>query len=355
MNRKVIQSIPVILYDGNETNYGVNLLEAVFNIAGSKMNRSELAFYSGMANHFCWIENDWIGSRGCECFGCTNETPFEEELHLLKTMGWSAKYVVVSRDEDGNILNTDAEQITRDIIISIDKDYPVLSRYNDNHRLSIIVGYEDGGNKIVTKKAVDDEDGGHRDAETFVQENWQDTILDYIVLKERLEPIPERQRVLEQLKRIVSHARRTDKIRGIISSGKAAWEAYLHMLEHEDLSAAPLNGSEYSVNNYLGVYCDGLCEIWERNAGLPFYRSLAEKYPEWHDELNIAVVALDECSKYGGFLWSQGIAFEGEGLEKFRDPAVRKIIADEGRKAMQKDMEAVEQFEKILKKEKYNL
>jgi hypothetical protein len=94
-----------------------------------------------------------------------------------------------------------------------------------------------------------------------------------------------------------------------------------------------------------------LCQIYERHAALDYYRSLAERYPEWREELNVAVAALDECSKYGGFLWEQGFAFEGAGLEKFRDPAARKILADEGRKAMQKDIEAVEQFEKILKKE----
>ena len=163
--------------------------------------------------------------------------------------------------------------------------------------------------------------------------------------------VPERQRILEQLKFIVAHARRADKIRGFISSGIAAWEAYLHMLEHEDLSTLPLDTGEDNVNLRLGIYCDGLCQIWERHAALPYYCSLAEKYPEWREELNAAVAALDECSKYGGFLWSQGFAFEGEGLEKFRNPAARKILADEGRKAMQKDMEAVEQFKKILQKE----
>ena len=50
-------------------------------------------------------------------------------------------------------------------------------------------------------------------------------------------------------------------------------------------------------------------------------------------------------------MWSQGIDWEGAGLEKFRSKEGRKILADEGRKAMQKDMEAVEQFEKILIKE----
>lgn len=351
MNRKIIPNIPEIGYYGNETDFSVNLLAATFNIAGTKMNRDELAFYSGMANHFCWIEGDWVGSRGCECFGNNNETPFEEELRLLKTIGWSAKYVIVSRDKDGKMLNTDEEQLKRDFVESIDKGYPILSRRTNNHRYSIIIGYEDDGDIIVRKEAVD-EKGYHKDAETFVYENWENDILDYIVLKEPLEPVPERQRILEQLKLIITRARRTDKIRGFISSGFAAWEVYLHMLEHEDLSALPLDiPNKDSVNLRLGIYCDGLCQIWERHAALDYYRLLAEKYPEWRKELNTAVAALDECSKYGGFLWTQGFSFDEKGYEKFRDPAARKILADEGRKAMHKDMEAIEQFEKILRKE----
>ena len=351
MNRKIIPNIPEIGYYGNETDFSVNLLAATFNIAGTKMNRDELAFYSGMANHFCWIEGDWVGSRGCECFGNNNETPFEEELRLLKTIGWSAKYVIVSRDKDGKMLNTDEEQLKRDFVESIDKGYPILSRRTNNHRYSIIIGYEDDGDIIVRKEAVD-EKGYHKDAETFVYENWENDILDYIVLKEPLEPVPERQRILEQLKLIITRARRTDKIRGFISSGFAAWEVYLHMLEHEDLSALPLDiPNKDSVNLRLGIYCDGLCQIWERHAALDYYRLLAEKYPEWRKELNTAVAALDECSKYGGFLWTQWFSFDEKGYEKFRDPAARKILADEGRKAMHKDMEAIEQFEKILRKE----
>lgn len=357
MNRKIIPNIPDIGYYGNETDYSVNLLTAIFSITGIKMDRAELAFYSGMANHFCWIEGNWIGSRGCECFGCINETPFQEELRLLKTIGWSAKYVVVNRDKDGTMLNTEGEQIKRDFVESINKGYPILSRLKTRqHKQSIIIGYEDDGDKIVCKAAIEgdpSEGGDHRDAETFVHENWQDIILDYIVLKERLDPVSERHRILEQLKLITVRACRTDKIRGVISSGITAWETYLHMLEHEDLSTLPLNmpDGKDSVNLRLGIYCDGLCQIWERHAALDYYRSLAEKHPEWREELETAVAALDECSKYGGFLWTQGFAFEGEGLEKFRDPAARKILADEGRKAMRKDMEAIEQFEKILEKE----
>jgi hypothetical protein len=34
---------------------------------------------------------------------------------------------------------------------------------------------------------------------------------------------------------------------------------------------------------------------------------------------------VDKCSKYGGFLWSQGIGWEGAGLENFRSKDGRKI------------------------------
>jgi hypothetical protein len=343
---RIIPNVPKIEYDGNETDFGVNLLAATFDVAGTKMGKAELAFYSGMANHFCWIEGDWRASRGCECFGNTGETPFEEELRLLKAIGWSAKYVQVNRDTDGKILNTDDEQIKRDFVASIDKGYPILSRRTNNRRYSIIIGYEDNGGKIVCKEAVDEKDG-HRVADTFMHDNWQSVILDYIVLKERLEPVSERQRILEQLKQIIAHARRTDKIRGIISSGFAAWEAYLRMLEHDDFSKLPTK----EVGNRMGIYCDGLCQIWGRNAGLPYYQALAERFPAWREELEIAITALDACANYGGFLWTKGLSFDKKGYKKFCDPAVRKILADAGREAMQKDMEAIGCFEAILRKE----
>ena len=356
MNRKIIPNLPEIGYYGNATDFGVNLLSAAFQVAGTKMSRAELSFYSGMANHFCWIENDWVGSRGCECFGADSETPFEEELRLLKTMGWSATFTIVTRDAGGAMLNTDEEQIKRDFTESIDKGYPILSRFTTNHRYNLIIGYEDGGGKIICKEAVDEAGGsGRKDAETFLHENWPEVILDYILLKERLEPVPERRRFLDQLQRVTAHARRTNPIKGSILTGIAAWNAYLDMLEQEDLSALPLEDDTHTgkdcLSLRLGIYCDGLCQIWERHGALDYYRQLADTYPQWRRELETAAASFEECSKYSGFLWTQGIQFEGEGLEKFRDPALRKTLADEGRKALEKEIEAVEQFEAILKKE----
>ena len=374
MNRKIIPNIPDIGYYGNEVDYAVNVFNAAFNTGENEISRAEISAFSGMANYFCWIEGDWVGSRGCEIFGVTNEIPFEAEINLMKTFGLAAKYIAVSRDTDGNMLNADEDQIKRDLVETINKGYPIVAKFDHTHHNCIIIGYEDDGDKLVCKEAVEGEDesggsgfsSGHADAEIFVRENWLKIIQDYIIIKEKLESVPERQRILELFKKITGFARRTDKIRnrmtlgyggkirGDMSVGFAAWEVYLNMLEHEDLSHLPLSDDDAnndSISLRIGVYCDGLCQIWERHAALDYYRSLAEKYPEWREELNIAIAALDECSKYAGFLWSQDFAFEGEGLKKFRDPAARKILADEGRKAMQKDIEAIEQFEKILKKE----
>ena len=215
MNRKIIPNIPDIGFYGNETDYGVNLFAAVFGIVGEKMERAELAFYIGMANHFAWIEGDWVGSRGCECFGNTGVTPFEEELRFLKTMGWSAKHLSIPRGADGKTQNIAREQIRRDFAWSIDKGYPILTRHAESHRYAIAIGYEDGGEKIVCVEAVDgDLESGNHEActETFVHADWLDTIQDCIILQGRLEPVPERERVLEQLKHITARACRADKI-----------------------------------------------------------------------------------------------------------------------------------------------
>jgi len=341
---KNIIDIPDIEYYGSEVDYAFSLLAAIFNGAGDRAELAELAVYSGMANRFVWIPGSW--SRGCECLGSIDETPHEDITRLLNTFGWESKCVKNLRDERGKPSNTDNGQIRNDFVGSIDRGYPVMSLGANNHRFNAVVGYENYGGAIVCKEGTDGPNGEHLSV-TVSRDNWEDTISDYILLLNKHEAAPERERFLDLLKLIVYRAGRTEKINGKMNVGFAAWEAFLHMLEHEDLSDL----STKKVNDILGQYCDGLCQIWGRNGGLPYYRSLAGRFPEWKNELEAAVDALDTCAKYGGFLWSQGIGWEGAGLEKFRSKDGRKTLADEGYKAMQKDMEAVRQFEKILEKE----
>jgi len=342
MSRKIISNIPEIDNNGNEVDYVFNLLQAVFAIMGTKVDKSEIAVHSGIANRFVWVPGRWAG--GNESIESTNETPFETEIRIFKTFGWDARYITVLRDGSKKPLNTDNKQIRYDFVDAIDKDYPVLYRTVHCKRLNIIIGYEDNGSKIICKDAVETA-GVNTNSETVFRDNWEDIITEYILLKEKTEPAPERERALCTLELIVNRARSTDYICNK-KVGLAAWESFLHDLEFDDFSQL----THDEIRRRMGIYCDGLCQIWGRNASLPYYRQLAENLAEWRDELAAAVTALDACANYGGFLWTQGHSFDESGYEKFRDPAARKILADEGRKAMLMDMKAVEQFEKILAK-----
>jgi len=342
MSRKIIPNIPVIDNNGNEVDYGFNLLKAIFAIAGEEVEKTELAVYSGMANRFVWMPGKWAG--GNEVMDSINKTPFEAEIRLLQTIGWVAKYITVHHDENGSPLNMDNEQIRRDFVDVIDRGYPVLFQALRCHRLNIAIGYESDGQKLITKEAVDT-NGVNVDSETNMLEDWENTMTGYILLKEKRETATERERLLDLFRLVVSAWYRMDDICKK-KVGFAAWQSYLHDLEHDDFSSVDDNES----GRRFGIYCDGLCQIWARNESLPFYRSLAKRYPEWQEELTVAVSALDACSQYGGFVWKLG--FTGDNYkEKFRDPIVRKSLADEGRKAMENDIIAIKQFEKILQKE----
>lgn len=344
MSRKMIPNIPEIDYYGSEVDYVFDLLNATFTGAGEKIRKAELAAYSCMANRFVWKSGAW--GHGYELMDSIDQAPFESSIRLFRTFGWDAKYFSVLRDGDGKPLNTDHAQIRRDFVESIDRGYPVVCRMSA-HRHHVMIGYDNDGGIIVSKHGIDGENDEKR-SETAAREHWENSVSEYILLKDKSEPAPERARFLDLLKFIVRLARRKEPINGM-NVGFAAWEAYLRDLEFGDFSKLSLE--EIGRDGRMGVYCDGLCQIWGRNGALPYYRSLAERFPEWRDELTIAVAALDDCSRYGGFLWMQGFSFDEKGYEKFRDPAARKILADEGRRAMQKDIEAVEQFEAILSKE----
>jgi len=335
----------VIDFYGNEVDYIINLLEATFAVTGETTDKAELSAYSGMANRFVWKPGVW--DFGYEVMDSINETPFETEVRLLKAIGWTAKYIIIHRDKDGNPLNMDNEQIRQDFVAAIDRGYPVLYLAAGTHRYNIVIGYEDAGRKIICKEAVETT-AVHVDSETVVHDDWENSITEYVLLKEKNELAPERERALDLFKLVVSLARKTNEINGM-RIGFAAWEAYLYDLETADFSGLTIE--EVGISGRMGVYCDGLCQIYGRKEALPYYRALAEKFPEWCEELTAAVAALDACADYGGFLWSQGFTIDENGYEKFRDSAARKILADEGRRAMQKDMDAIEQFEKILAKE----
>jgi len=361
MRRKLIPNLPEIVYDGNNAAFFTTLLEATLQSMGEECDKAKLTALSGEGNRFCWTDGKWV--FGNELAESINETPFETQHRVLSAIGWNAKYITVTRDKDGKYMNTDRLQIRQDFVNAIDSGFPVIAQVNmaDND-MNVFFGYEDDGEKIIGyeyNKGFEPGESLPTDFSTPITwDDWESKIYGYIILQSKIATASEKNTALALFRTISDHARKTSEIRGK-KVGFAAWESYLHHLEHDDFAnialletdAPTIDGIAYSAQHRFFIYCDGLTQIYARKSALPYYRSLTEKFPDWKGALDIAIAALDACADYGGFLWGAGFSFDEAGFEKFKSAEGRKILADEGHKAMQKDMEAVEQFEKILESE----
>lgn len=347
MQRKLIPNVPEIPYDGNNAAFFITLLEATLKGLGEDCDKAKLTALSGEGNRFCWTDGAWV--FGNEITQSINETPFETENRVLSAIGWNAKYITVQRSKNGSFMNTDAADIRQDFIVAIDRGFPVLVRYIEHADcdLNVFFGYEDNGQKIIGYNYNNGYEAGvSQPSDVSVPitwDNWEDNIAGYILLKSKIDTISERDTALSVFRFIIEHARKTSLIRGK-KVGLAAWESFLHQLEHDDFSE--LTSEE--VKNRFIIYCDALCQINARKGALPYYQNLAEQFPEWRNNLEHAIKALDNCASYGGFLWGQGFTFDEAGFEKFRSPEARKILADAGHQAMRQELIAVEQFERLL-------
>jgi AraC-like DNA-binding protein len=347
MQRKLIPNVPEIPYDGNNAAFFITLLEATLIGLGEDCDKVKLTALSGEGNRFCWTDGAWV--FGNEVTESINETPFETENRVLTAIGWNAKYITVQRSTDGRLMNTDSVQIRQDVISAIDRGFPVLIRYVEHADcdLNVFFGYEDNGEKIIGYNYNNGYEAGvsqPSDVSVPVSwDHWENNIAGYILLQGRTGTASERSTALAAFRFISEHARKTSQIRGK-KVGLAAWESFLYQLEHDDFSQL----SSEEVKSRFFIYCDALCQINARKGALPYYRHLAERFPEWRNTLEPAIQALDDCASYGGYLWGQGFTFDEAGFEKFRSQEARKILADAGREAMEKELFAVVLFEKIL-------
>jgi len=347
---RMIPNVPVFYYDGTNAGFFNTLLAAALKCLGEECDRAKLTALSGEGNRFCWMDGKWCG--GCEGPEAINEKPWETESRILTAIGWKAKYTTVARDSSGGYTNTDPAQIRRDFVGSIDKGFPVIAQLvkHPESNINLFFGYEDDGKKIISYDYVKDFKPGvskHEEYEAVAEDNWENNIAGYILLQGKEETASERNTALSAFKWISQHARRTTEINGKLV-GFAAWESYLRMIEHDNFARV----SSREVRARLGIYFDAMGQINERKAALPYYRSLSEQFPEWREELDAAIAALEACGDSLGLMWAEEFNHDNrKAIKKFRDPAARKGFADAGRESMRKDMEAVGCFEAILRKE----
>ncbi len=181
---------------------------------------------------------------------------------------------------------------------AIDNGFPVMSLRTKNHRFNAVVGYDNDGGTILYKEGVGGANNEHV-CKTVSLDQWEETISDYILLKENSRRIPNAFVFLCVAETDRFPCKRIDKINGKMLVGFAAWDAYLDMLENEDLSRL----SNDEVGDILGQYCDGLCQIWGRNSGLAYYRSVSGRFPNgklsWRQRRQRSMHARTTAAFYG--------------------------------------------------------
>lgn len=359
MTRKLIPNVPLIAMFADGTMYLTSVIGALYGALkalGEDYSHQELLSLSGLGNRMCWTPGRWV--YGNEVIDSSFEQPFDLQRCVLGAIGWKAIQVQVARDADGNPLNTIDERIRRDFIDSLDRGVPVLAQgITDDgakHDYDIFFGYEDNGERIIGWDYYQ-----HND-EHFIREKWERELRGYILLTGKTAPLPERERVVGMFRTLITDAQKRQVRDKLVSF--AAWEAFLEDLTSDDFLTCSLHPPEdeaerehqakvtgvANLAQRFGIYCDAMCMIAQRGDTARYCRELAEKYPEWRDELTTAADGWEACGNYAGFLWSQGLSFDDAGYEKFRAPEVRKILVDEGRRAMANDQKAIECIERIL-------
>ncbi|MCL1787677.1 MAG: AraC family transcriptional regulator, partial [Defluviitaleaceae bacterium] len=271
MRRKLIPNLPEIVYDGNNAAFFATILEATLQSMGEDCDKAKLTALSGEGNRFCWTDGKWV--FGNELAESINETPFETEHRVLSAIGWNAKYITVTRDKDDKYMNTDRLQIRQDFVSAIDNGYPVIALVNmDDNDMNVFFGYEDDGEKIIGYEYNKGFEPGVSPPTDFsapiTWSDWESKINGYIILQGKAPMASERATALALFRTISDHARKTGEIRGK-KIGFAAWESFLHMLEHDNFSeialleadAPTVDGVANSAQHRFFIYCDGLCQI----------------------------------------------------------------------------------------------
>ena len=357
MQYKLIPDVPrVAQFIGGEsylTSF-IGALYAALRGLGQGQTYPELLALSGAFCRLCWKPGSW--DFGHEDIAHCEADPFGIQRRALAAGGWRGEMRRATPQQH------DDERIRADFVASIDRGAPVLARglmgetgCND---YCVICGYENGGERVMGWNYYQGENGFPED-KPFVKGDWPRVILgDYVLLMERIPRKPERDLALEGFRAACNHAR-VSRIRDRVT-GFAAWEALLSQLENDDFSHLPLQPQEGElvppdnvqyVSYRFIIYCDALCQVQERVVVLPYLEGLAQRIPEWREELLEAVEAWRDCGSYGGYLWGQGLSFSEEGYRAFRDPAVRRKLAAEGRRCMERERDAIRCLERILERE----
>ena len=356
---KIIPNVPrIAMFIGSQSYLTpfVGSLYAALQSQGESWQYSDVLAMSGAGNRLRWMPGCWDPGN-VDILNCEGN-PFAPHFRAFKAVGWNAEVKLAKPIRGMEEPFVDYETARRDILASIDRGIPVIAMgIIGPPECCVVFGYKNDGEKLIGWNYFQTDEGFDGE-KPFEKAEWFPNLWGYILLTGKSDIPNEKETGLATLKAIVQHAYKGE-VRGA-KVGIGAWDAMLEQLERDDFSECTLDFPagvpgedatwQNSVKGRFFVYCDALCQIHERGIALPYYTRLAEIVPQWSSELNSAIDAWRECASYGGYLWNH-LTMDDAGYEKFRTPQIRKILADEGRRCMRKDIEAVGYIQKLLEKQ----
>jgi hypothetical protein len=355
-----LEHVPRIAMFIGETSYltpFVGSLYASLKSLGESFTYADLLGLSGAGNRLRWYPGTWDPSN-VDLSQC-EDPPFAPHFRALKAVGWDAEVRLTKSFKDANSNLVDQETAQKDIVNSIKLGKPVIAMgIIGPPECCVVFGYENSGESLVGWNYFQG-DEGYDPEKPFTKSEWFGNLWGYFLLTNKIEMPDPRQSAIRSFRAIVNHFHQAEVFGAKV--GLSAWSAMLDQLEKDDFSKCSLDFPEgspgddaswqNSVKGRFMVYCDALCQIYERHNVLPYYRNLSQSFPEWKAFLEPAIDAWEDCASYGGYLWKY-MRMDNEGLEKFKTPELRKILATEGYRCREKDKEAIAWIEKLLSKEK---
>jgi hypothetical protein len=355
---RIIENVPRVaqfLDGGSMLTPFIGSLCAALCAMGRPRPYADILAMSGAGNRLAWRPGTWDGGN-VDILSCEEE-PFAPHARALKALGLSGTYRLAKPIAGLGGPFVAEDEARAEIVKSLDAGIPVIAMgIIGPPECCVVFGYEDSGEKLIGWNYFQTSVNLPED-KPFVKAGWFGGLVGYILLSEGGPAPSERENALAAARAIVGNASRPD-VRGS-KIGLAAWEAMLDALENasfDDCIRVPLvepGGAwdddvwDKTVQGRFYTYCDALCEIHERGVALPYWEKVRAENPDWAEPIAEAMDAWRACAAYGGFLWNH-LTMDEAGYRKFADPGVRKILAEEGHRAMELDRKAVEAIGKIL-------
>lgn len=358
MANRIIENVPRVAQfpeGGAMLTPFVGSLWAALTAMGKSRPYADILAMSGAGNRLVWRPGTWDGGN-VDILSC-EENAFAPHRRALRALGLGGTFRLAKPIAGMGGPFACADEARAEIVKSVDAGIPVIAMgIIGPPECCVVFGYENDGATLVGWNYFQTDEGFSKD-KPFEKADWFENLTGYILLSEAGPAPSRRENALNTARVIVENAARPD-VRGA-KIGMAGWEAMLDALENasfDDCVRVLLTDGDgkwdddvwdRTVQGRFYTYCDALCEIYERGAALPYWENVLKENPDWAEPISAAMDAWRACAQYGGFLWKH-LTNDEAGFGKFAEPATRKILADEGRRAMELDKKAVAAIGKLL-------